>query len=135
MNRHFFAFVFILLSSQAFASTIQVSTGYGYIVDGVGNVISKSELPIGKHDLKEGYSYVELNNKAELDAIQVYVPPPTQEESDRAKEAELQAIDFKSIRALRAVIAAEKDGVEPGVADVDTLKALEEQAKSIRNRK
>lgn len=54
---------------------INVVTGFGYIKDIVGNIITKCELPIGRHEIKDGYVYVEVTSKEELDKISVYAPP------------------------------------------------------------
>jgi len=55
--------------------SILVKTGYGYFEDAVGNIVGKAELPIGYHKATKGYSYIEVADKAELDAIQVHQDP------------------------------------------------------------
>ena len=57
-----------------------VITGYGYIKDAEGRVISKYDLPPGEHPLKGGYTYHEVVNQQALDKIEVYTPPLTEEE-------------------------------------------------------
>ena len=57
-----------------------VKTGYGYIKDPKGNIISKYELPIGKHKDPIGYIYHEVNTKKELDAIEIYREPESIEQ-------------------------------------------------------
>ena len=55
--------------------TIEVKTGFGYYRDAQGRPIAKAELPKGTHPLKNGFTYVEVADKAALDAIEIYVDP------------------------------------------------------------
>jgi len=71
-------FITILILSiplLSFAATMNVSTGYGYIQDSQGRVICRYELPKGQHPIKDGYTYKEVNNKKELEKIEVYEEP------------------------------------------------------------
>jgi len=52
-----------------------VNTGYGYFVDKQGHKTLKAELPVGEHDLKDDFTYVEVWDKAALDLIQLYIDP------------------------------------------------------------
>lgn len=55
---------------------IEVKTGFGYLTDINGNIIAKAELPKGFIDVKMDFNnYVEVANKAALDAIAIYVDP------------------------------------------------------------
>lgn len=65
--------------------TIEVKTGFGYYKDSQDRVISLAELPAGRHDLSDGLVYVEVDTKAELDAIVAYQVPPTEDEINEAK--------------------------------------------------
>ena len=63
--------------------TIQVITGFGYYRNDSG-IIAKAILPKGSHQLADDYDYIEVADKAALDAIQVYVDPA--EELHRQRE-------------------------------------------------
>lgn len=65
--------------------TVEVKTGFGYYQDTQGHVVSKAELPEGSHRLAEGLIYIELQNRDELDAIEVYIDPAEIEKQDREK--------------------------------------------------
>lgn len=52
---------------------ITVNTGFGYYKNALNQIIGKAELPKGQHDLADGLVYVEVANKAALDAISIYV--------------------------------------------------------------
>ena len=56
-------------------------------------------------------------------------------EAEQKKQASLDELDRKSIRSLRAVLSAQAEGKTPDQTDLNTLKALEAQAKTIRGRK
>lgn len=52
---------------------IFVKTGFGYFKDANGDIISKAELPIGVHPIRNNITYIEVTNKTELDKIVVPV--------------------------------------------------------------
>lgn len=58
---------------------IKVSTGFGYMKDSEGRIVSKAELPCGKHPIGNEYEYVEVANAKELEAIDLYVKPESQD--------------------------------------------------------
>lgn len=64
---------------------ITVNTGFGYYTDTMGNVYMKAMLPNGKHFIDDEYTYTEVNNKQELDLINVYVKPKTEKEINKKK--------------------------------------------------
>jgi hypothetical protein len=74
--------------------TIEVKTGFGYYRDAQGHIISKAELPEGTHPLKNGFTYVEVADKAALDAIVIYVDPAEiiRQENDGKITAKSRAI-------------------------------------------
>lgn len=74
--------------------TIEVKTGFGYIRDSQGHIISKAELPEGTHPLKNGFTYVEVVDKAALDAIEVWIDPAItlKAENERKITAKARAI-------------------------------------------
>jgi hypothetical protein len=53
---------------------MKVNTGYGYIKDANGKIISKYDLPRGEHPLSDGYTFVEVPSRNDLDKIQVDTP-------------------------------------------------------------
>lgn len=104
--------------------TFTTKTGFGYIrEDATGNINTKCELPSEKklpdttdeegnvipgeiipevHQIKEGYTFVEVANKAELDAVTVYVPPVTKTPEQIAEEkirAEMRAMAIERLQA------------------------------------
>jgi hypothetical protein len=106
-----------------------VKTGYGYIQDSNGHIVSRCELPKGEHPLKDGYSYIEVQSRSELENVTLWIPPPTVEELERQKQEQLDTLDRQSIRALRAQMAKSCD---PKDEDCQTLQAKENQAKALR---
>lgn len=48
-----------------------ISTGFGYFVDSKGEIVCKAELPEGKHPVKEGYSFVEVEDKDALALVNI----------------------------------------------------------------
>lgn len=66
---------------------ITSKTGFGYISDSDGNIITKCKFPPGKHSLKDNYTYTEVNSQIKLDAIKVYVQP---ESVEKARERKIQ---------------------------------------------
>jgi hypothetical protein len=71
---------------------MQVNTGYGYIKDKDGNIVSKYELPIGEHPSTIGYTYYEVADAKALNAVETYVASQTDDEklatliADKQKE-------------------------------------------------
>jgi len=62
---------------------IKIKTGFGYFIESAsGKIISKAELPPGDHSIKPGYDYVEVNTTAELDAVEIYQEPETQNQKN-----------------------------------------------------
>jgi len=53
----------------------EVKTGYGYFKDLKEHIITKAELPLGRHPIKDGYTYVEVDDKNALASIKVYKRP------------------------------------------------------------
>lgn len=66
---------------------MKVKTGFGYIKDVHGNIISKYELPNGQHPIKAGFEYTECATKEKLEQIKIYEPPRSEEE---VKEEKIQ---------------------------------------------
>ena len=79
---------------------IKVTTGFGYFVDIAGHKIAKAELPPGEHPLRDDYSYVEVANKAALDAITLYIEPPTPEQQiERLIGQKTREITIEALKA------------------------------------
>lgn len=91
----FFLFLICFILSLAYASEITVVTGYGYYVNGDGHVTDKAELSPGQHQLTDGFTYVEIADKEELNQIEVYVPPVEDTEGQVRADALSALIDEK----------------------------------------
>lgn len=80
---------------------IKVVTGFGYLQDINGNIIAKCELLKGENNIKEGYTYVELISKEELDKISVYISEETIKKlSDEKKiQDEIRQIAVERLKA------------------------------------
>jgi len=70
-----FLFSVSLICSVAFAGTITVRTGYGYFTDSNGHITDKYVLPVGEHQLKDGYVQTEVADQSALDSVVVWAPP------------------------------------------------------------
>jgi hypothetical protein len=53
---------------------VTLSTGYGYVKDAAGHVVSKFELLPGEHGFPDGALITEVASREALDAVKVYVP-------------------------------------------------------------
>ena len=84
-----------------------VNTGYGYIRDLNGNIVAKYELPQGEHPSVAGYTYHEVATRKELDAVEVFIPPETDEQKVERliaeKQRELAIVELKKEGKLKAV--------------------------------
>ena len=79
---------------------MDVKTGYGYLKDIEEHIVSKYDFPIGRHSLKEGYTFVEVANKEELNHVEIYVPPKTADEVREEKiHAEIRQLAIDSLIA------------------------------------
>jgi len=67
--------------------TMDVKTGIGYIKDSDGKIVCKYVLPIGKHPLKDGYTYTEVATRKDLESIEVYQEPVKIKTLDEKLEA------------------------------------------------
>lgn len=99
----------LFVASVVYAGNMTVKTGYGFIKDLSGNIVSKCRLSPGLYPLKNGYEYFEVNSIGELNAIQIYVEPtkpPDPSIAKKQKEDLLKVLDITE-------------------ADITKLKALE----------
>ena len=80
---------------------IIVNTGYGYIKDGKGRIISKCELPRGEHPIAEGYIYVEVNSIEELSTIPMFQETVEKTEDQIIEEEIQQTLREMAIQRLR----------------------------------
>jgi len=64
----------LLCSAVRAEGTFTVVSGYGYFTDDKGNIVSLATLPVGEHPIKDGYTYTEVANKTELDAVILFKP-------------------------------------------------------------
>jgi len=81
-----------------------IKTGFGYYKKD-GQIVMKFELPTGQHSDSVGYEVVEVANKEELDAIQIYQPPVVK--TDDEKINDLVNTKLKEM----AVVELKKDGL------------------------
>jgi hypothetical protein len=101
------------------------TTGFGYLTKD-GKITDKYELPLGEHPLKEGYDFVEVEDQAALDAVEIYVEPVS-EEVHAAQETEI-LIQKKtrdlSIQALKSEGSLDEGGMitTSGLATSATIK-------------
>ena len=88
--------------------TFITTTGFGYIIDIDTHINCKCELSASHpHPIKDGFTFVEVADKAALDAIELYVP----EKTNREYIAALIADDVKT--------EAEKNIKNKGYVDDD----------------
>ncbi len=78
---------------------MEVKTGFGYFSDLQGHIVSKYELSKGQHLLKEGYTFTEVDTKVDLNKIEVYVPPETEEQIEEEKiQVEMRQMAIDSLK-------------------------------------
>lgn len=64
---------------------ITVNTGFGYFVNDQGEIVSKADLPKGQHDCQDDLEYIEVADRAVLDAVNVWQDPElAKEQADQA---------------------------------------------------
>ena len=66
------------------------TTGYGYIKDSSKNIIAKCELPEGEHPIDNEFEFVELPDRATMDAIIITVPDPEPQTHEQIREGKIQ---------------------------------------------
>ena len=90
----------LLMATPCFGGMCDVVTGYGYFKDSAGNIVSKAELPVGKHPIKDGYTYTEVKDKKAIDKVDVYVEPETDSEKNSKKiSKEIRQMAIDSLKA------------------------------------
>lgn len=91
----------IFIAQIVYAKNIEVKTGFGYLKDKSGQIVSKVRFSPGIYPLNNnGLDYVEVANKQALDAIEVYVEPTSQEDIDKEKKKHKDAIlDYLGLTA------------------------------------
>lgn len=72
---------------------MKVKTGFGYFKDKDNHIVSKYELPIGEHPLKDDYSYVEVATKEELNNIEIYEDPIEIQKQQKRIQDRINAIN------------------------------------------
>ena len=79
---------------------IEVITGFGYIKDLKGNIVGKSELPLGEHNIQDNFDYIECANKDELNEIKVVLKEATPEQSREIKiQNEIRSMAIERLQA------------------------------------
>ncbi|MBW8035867.1 MAG: hypothetical protein FVQ79_09605 [Planctomycetes bacterium] len=91
--------------------TFIVKTGFGYYEDAAGRIFSKAELPAGDHNLRDGLEYIEVADKAALDALDVYVDPADIEKRDNENKIQKRMREI-AIDQLKAEGGLPADYVE-----------------------
>lgn len=76
--------------------TIKLTTGFGYIKDSNNKIISKYELPRGDHPISDEFEFVELPDKAAMDAVIIEPSEPEPQTAEQIREDKIQA----EIRAM-----------------------------------
>ena len=71
---------------------IRLKTGLGYI-EKDGKVIEKFELPVGEHNFPDGVNVIEVNSKAELEAVEIYKAPVEESVEIKLKKLREEIID------------------------------------------
>ena len=67
--------IILVCHGMSEAKMIEVKTGYGYIKNSQGNIISKCELPLGIHEIDVGEDYIEVDNPDKLKILNIYKHP------------------------------------------------------------
>jgi hypothetical protein len=83
---------------------IRVRTEFGYIQDKDFRIIAKAELPAGEHPLQDGYEYIEVADRAALDAVKVVGPAIDPAEQLRIETERKIAAKTREL-AVKALIA------------------------------
>ena len=80
-----------------------LNTGFGYLKDLGGHIISKFDLPIGEHVFSDNVVIFELPNRKSLDGINVYVEPKTDNDliEDKIKKEEYKIVRDQAINILK----------------------------------
>ena len=81
---------------------IEVTTGFGYMKDAQGNITDKAVLRPGTHQIRAGFTYHEVEDEAELDAVQVYRPAKTETPAQTRRRKIDAEIDAMAIERLTA---------------------------------
>jgi hypothetical protein len=78
-----------------------VKTGFGYFEDVDGHIVSKARLPVGIHNVTDGFTYHEVADQAALDAVEIWQDQAALDAA--ADEAAIQAkMRSMAITALQA---------------------------------
>lgn len=103
-------FILVLLvvtvAGTASAGLIDVNTGFGVIRDSEGNIIAKSELPVGKHMIDDDCTYEEVADKEALNSVVVY----NEQDSLLLKEIEIE-------EEIREIVIREIKKTKPDFED------------------
>ncbi len=80
--------------------TITVKTGLGYFRDAQGHIITKAQLPPGDHQLRDGFTYIEVSNQEWLDAIKVWIDPADSQrmENETKIAARIRAVAIADLK-------------------------------------
>lgn len=104
MKKIIIVILVLLMAQVAYAKNMIVVTGYGYIKDLSGNIVTKCRLSPGIYPLKNGYEYIEVETLGELDAIEVYSEPAKPVDPNIAKKQKenlLKSLDITESDLLK----------------------------------
>ena len=60
-------------------------TGIGYLMNSRGQIVAKVDVRPGEHEVKAGYSIIEVATRKELDEVVVYKKPKTKDQRNEEK--------------------------------------------------
>ena len=67
----------LAITVPCYGAEFNTTTGYGYFTKPNGTIHSKTIVRTGTHKTGKQYTFNEVANQAELDAIEIFVPSPT----------------------------------------------------------
>lgn len=110
-----------IFSTPAWADQIMnVTTGYGFITEtSTGHIVAKYDLPMGEHPLKDGYSFVELTNRGDFNAVNIFMAPVTEKASIEIKiQKEIRNTALDDLVTKGEITKAQADGVKTNILKI-----------------
>lgn len=105
--------ILLSVSSSVWAATFQVKTGFGYLTDTNGNIVAKTQYPIGDVNITDGYTYTEVIDQKSLDGINVHQPPISltpQEQLDVLRKQTLDSLADTQLSSNPTVATLKQQG-------------------------
>ena len=121
----------MLIAQTVYAKNLEVKTGYGYMKDLSGNIVTKCRLAPGAYPMKSGYEYFEVDTIEELNAIEVYVEPVDPNIAIKYKADLLKVLDIteaditklKTVEDLQGKVTTLETKMTKAETDITELKA------------